>query len=166
MDVKVIVDDDELTIDLSGVNDQVSGPFNSGREAGAVSVGRMAAKFLFSSATPVNEGDFERVKIEIPDGKFLSAGPGAAYGSAGNTHASVVDTILSAFSEALPDRIPAGHHGIYGTHTITGITRRRVRVFFALMRCQAGGVPFPIPTGRDPTVLRLHGDVRDVPVEI
>ena len=76
-----------------------------------MSVGRMAAKFLFSSATPVNEGDFERVKIEIPDGKFLSAGPGAAYGSAGNTHASVVDTILSAFSEALPDRIPAGHRG-------------------------------------------------------
>ena len=34
------------------------------------------------------------------------------------------------------------------------------------MRCQAGGVPFPIPTGRDPTVLQLRGDVRDVPVEI
>ncbi len=166
VDVKVIVDDEGLTIDLSGVNDQVSGPFNSGREGGAVAVGRMAAKFLFSSATPVNEGDFERVKVEIPDGKFLSAGPDAAYGSAGNTHASVVDTILSAFSEALPDRIPAGHHGIYGTHTITGINAQTGARFLCLDAMSGGWGAFSDTDGPGPYRSTTHGDVRDVPVEI
>jgi N-methylhydantoinase B len=166
VDVKVIVDDGGLTIDLSGVNKQVLGPFNSGREGGAVAVGRMAAKFLFSSATPVNEGDFERVRIEIPDGTFLSAGPDAAYGSAGNTHASVVDTILSAFSEALPDRIPAGHHGIYGTHTITGVNEKTGARFLCLDAMSGGWGAFPDADGPGPYRSTTHGDVRDVPVEI
>lgn len=166
VDVKVIVDDGGLTIDLSGVNKQVSGPFNSGREGGAVAVGRMAAKFLFSSATPVNEGDFERVRIEIPDGTFLSAGPDAAYGSAGNTHASVVDTILSAFSEALPDRIPAGHHGIYGTHTITGVNEKTGARFLCLDAMSGGWGAFSDTDGPGPYRSTTHGDVRDVPVEI
>lgn len=166
VDVKVIVDGDGLTVDLSGVNEQVSGPFNSGREGGAVAVGRMAAKFLFSSATPVNEGDFERVRIEIPDGTFLSARPDAAYGSAGNTHASVVDTILSAFSEALPDRIPAGHHGIYGTHTITGISEETGARFLCLDAMSGGWGAFSDTDGPGPYRSTTHGDVRDVPVEI
>lgn len=166
VDVKVIVDDGGLTIDLSGVNKQVSGPFNSGREGGAVAVGRMAAKFLFSSATPVNEGDFERVRIEIPDGTFLSAGPDAAYGSAGNTHASVVDTILCAFSEALPDRIPAGHHGIYGTHTITGVNEKTGARFLCLDAMSGGWGAFSDTDGPGPYRSTTHGDVRDVPVEI
>jgi N-methylhydantoinase B len=148
------------------VSDQVSGPFNSGREGGAVAVGRMAAKFLFSSTTPVNEGDFERVKIEIPDGKFLSARPDAAHGSAGNTHASVVDTILSAFSEALPDRIPAGHHGIYGTHTITGINQETGARFLCLDAMSGGWGAFSDADGPGPYRSTTHGDVRDVPVEI
>ncbi len=166
VDIKVIVDDDGLTIDLSGVNEQVSGPFNSGREGGAVAVGRMAAKFLFSSSTPVNEGDFERVKIVIPDGTFLSARPDAAYGSAGNTHASVVDTILSAFSEALPDRIPAGHHGIYGTHTVTGINAETGVRFLCLDAMSGGWGAFSDADGPGPYRSTTHGDVRDVPVEI
>ncbi|BAT59443.1 acetophenone carboxylase delta subunit [Variibacter gotjawalensis] len=166
VDVKVIVDEDGLTIDLSDVNDQVSGPFNSGREGGAVAVGRMVAKFLFSSMSPVNEGDFERVKIVIPDGKFLSARPDAAYGSAGNTHASVVDTILSAFAEALPDRIPAGHHGIYGTHTITGVDERSGTRFLCLDAMSGGWGAFADSDGPGPYRSTTHGDVRDVPVEI
>lgn len=166
VDVKVVVDDDGLTIDLSGVNEQVSGPFNSGREGGAIAVGRMAAKFLFSSGTPVNEGDFDRVRIEIPDGTFLSARPDAAYGSAGNTHASVVDTILSAFSEALPDRIPAGHHGIYGTHTVTGINHETGARFLCLDAMSGGWGAFSDCDGPGPYRSTTHGDVRDVPVEI
>ncbi len=166
IDVSVIIEDGTLTVDLSGVSDQVAGPFNSGREGGAVAVGRMAAKFLFSSSTPVNEGDFDRVKIEIPAGKFLSAGPTAAYGSAGNTHASVVDTILSAFADALPGDVPAGHHGIYGTHTITGINEATGERFLCLDAMSGGWGAFADADGPGPYRSTTHGDVRDVPVEI
>ncbi|MEW6121934.1 MAG: hydantoinase B/oxoprolinase family protein [Pseudomonadota bacterium] len=166
VDVKVVVDADGLTIDLSGLNPQVSGPFNSGREGGAVAVGRMAAKFLFSSHVPVNEGDFNRVRIEVPDGTFLSARSDAAYGSAGNTHASVVDTILAAFADALPDDIPAGHHGIYGTHTVTGVNRETGARFLCLDAMSGGWGAFSDADGPGPYRSTTHGDVRDVPVEI
>jgi N-methylhydantoinase B len=124
----------------------------------------MAAKFLFSPTAPVNEGDFNRVKVEIPDGKFLSARPDAAYGSAGNTHATVVDTILCAFSHALPDQVPAGHHGIYGTHTITGTSE--VTGFLCLDAMSGGWGAFADADGPGPYRSTTHGDVRDVPVEI
>jgi N-methylhydantoinase B len=166
IDVRVIVEDGTLTVDLSGVNDQVSGPFNSGRDGGAVSVARMAAKFLFSPTAPVNEGDFNRLKVEIPDGKFLSARPDAAYGSAGNTHATVVDTILCAFSRALPDQVPAGHHGIYGTHTITGTSEVTGERFLCLDAMSGGWGAFADADGPGPYRSTTHGDVRDVPVEI
>jgi N-methylhydantoinase B len=166
VDVKVVVADEGITIDLSGLNGQVSGPFNSGREGGAVAVGRMAAKFLFSPLSPVNEGDFGRVRIEVPDGTFLSAGPHAAYGSAGNTHASVVDTILAAFAGALPDDIPAGHHGIYGTHTVTGINAETGARFLCLDAMSGGWGAFSDADGPGPYRSTTHGDVRDVPVEI
>lgn len=160
IDVRVIVEDGTLTVDLSGVNDQVSGPFNSGRDGGAVSVARMAAKFLFSPTAPVNEGDFNRVKVEIPDGKFLSARPDAAYGSAGNTHATVVDTILCAFSHALPDQVPAGHHGIFGTHTITGTSEVTGERFLCLDAMSGGWGAFADADG--PGAISLN-DARRCP---
>lgn len=60
VEVKVIVGDGKVTVDLSGVADQVAGPFNAGRNGGAVAGARIAFKYLFSPDTPVNEGDFSR----------------------------------------------------------------------------------------------------------
>jgi N-methylhydantoinase B len=83
----------------------------------------MAMKFMFTSSIPVNEGEFYRLEVKIPDGKFLSAGPAAAHGSGPNTQATIVDAIISAFHQAVPDMIPAGHHGIFGTHSRTATSR-------------------------------------------
>jgi N-methylhydantoinase B len=166
VNVKVVADGETLTIDFSDVSDEVSGPFNSGRDGGAVATARMALKFLLASSTPVNEGEFDNVRVEIPDGKFLSAGPQAAHGSGPNTHASVVDTILHAFHEALPDVVPAGHHGIFGTHTITGVDERTGERFLCMDAMSGGWGAFSNSDGPGPFRSTAHGDVRDVPVEI
>lgn len=164
--VKVVADGETLTIDFYDVSDQVPGPFNSGRDGGAVATARMALKFLLSSSTPVNEGEFENVRVEILDGTFLSARTDAAHGSGPNTHASVVDTILRAFHEALPDLVPAGHHGIFGTHTITGIDERTGERFLCMDAMSGGWGAFANSDGPGPFRSTAHGDVRDVPVEI
>ena len=78
----------------------------------------------------------------------------------------MVDTILSAFSEALPDRIPAGHHGIYGTHTITGINAQTGARFLCLDAMSGGWGAFSDTDGPGPYRSTTYGDVRDVPVEI
>ena len=58
----------------------MTGPFNAGRNGGAVAAARIAFKYLFTPDTPVNEGDFSRLTVEIPAGKFLSARPDAPIG--------------------------------------------------------------------------------------
>lgn len=164
--VKVIADGDTITVDFTGVSEQGPGPFNAGREGGAVATARMAMKFLFSSSTPVNEGEFERIRVEIPDGTFLSASPTVAHGSGPNTHATVVDTILRAFHQALPDVIPAGHHGIFGTHSITGVNATTGERFLCMDAMSGGWGAFSNGDGVGPYRSAVHGDVRDVPVEI
>lgn len=166
IDVSVTVADGRMTVDLSGLSDQLAGPFNAGRDGGAVAVARMAAKFLFAGATPVNEGDFQRIDVVIPDGKFLSAWPDAPVGGAGNTSATVVDTIVSALAPALAGRVPAGHHGIYGTHTITGTHATTGERFLSLDAMSGGWGAFADRDGPGPYRSMTHGDVRDVPVEV
>lgn len=165
IDVSVTIQDGQMTVDLSGLSDQLAGPFNAGRDGGAVAVARMAAKILFAGDTPVNEGDFMRVHVEIPDGKFLSARPDAPVGGAGNTSATVVDTIISALAPAMDGLVPAGHHGIYGTHTITGRLPSGER-FLSLDAMSGGWGAFANVDGPGPYRSLTHGDVRDVPVEL
>lgn len=165
IDVSVIIGDGQMTVDLSGLSDQLAGPFNAGRDGGAVAVARMAAKMLFAGDTPVNEGDFMRVHVDIPDGKFLSARPDAPVGGAGNTSATVVDTIISALAPVMVGQVPAGHHGIYGTHTITGRLPNGER-YMSLDAMSGGWGAFSTMDGPGPYRSITHGDVRDVPVEL
>ena len=56
--VKVRVDAKKIVVDFSGVAEQRAGPFNAGRNGGAVAAARIALKYLFTPGQPVNEGDF------------------------------------------------------------------------------------------------------------
>jgi N-methylhydantoinase B len=165
IDVVVTIDDDGLKIDLSGLSGQVRGPVNLSFDGGAVAFARIAAKLLLSPHAPVNEGDFDGITVVAPEGTFLSARPGAAMGQGGYSGASVADTILYALAEALPDTVPAGHHGTYGVHTITGVSRTGEN-FLCLDAMSGGWGAFSQADG--PSALRsmTHGDVRDVPVEV
>jgi N-methylhydantoinase B len=86
-------------------------------------------------------------------------------GQGGYSGASVADTILSALAGALPDTVPAGHHGTYGVHTITGINKAGER-FLCLDAMSGGWGAFSQADGPSAFRSMTHGDVRDVPVEI
>jgi N-methylhydantoinase B len=164
--VKVIVDGDRVAIDLSGLSDQVQGPLNAGFEGGAVAAVRIACKFIFSPDEPANEGAFRPIEVICPPGKLLSAHATAAMGGSGSTLPTVVDTIIRAFGRALPDRIPAAHHGTYGLHVISGkdpVTGE----FFQHMESTIGGWGAgPGFDGPGPYRSNVHGDTLEVPVEL
>ncbi len=166
VEVKVIVGDGAVTVDLSGVADQVAGPFNAGRNGGAVAGARIAFKYLFSPDTPVNEGDFSRLTVEIPDGKFLSARPDAPIGGSGAMMPTVVDTILRAMAGAFPDRVAAAHHGIYGVHTVFGMNPDTGERFHNLDTVTGGWGGSAHSDGPGPFRSAAHGDVPDISVEM
>lgn len=111
--LSVIGDDQNkrATLDFTGTDKQVAGNINC-----PLSVAAAAAFYVFRclmpSHTPACAGTFSVVDIEAPQGCLLNATYPAAV-AAGNVETStrVVDVVLGALAQAIPERIPAASHG-------------------------------------------------------
>ena len=165
LDIAVIVCGDEMTVDLSGVAPQVRGSINSGREGGAVTVARIAFMFLVAPEDPANEGSFRPLRIEVPEGTFLSARPGAAMGLYSPPLPSAIDTITRALVEAMPDKAAAGHHGNFAIHSVTGRDPKTGEVFVNIATGIGGWGAMRGQDGAGPYKTMAHGDTPDVPAE-
>ena len=132
IEVVVRVSGEEMIVDFSGVADQLRGSINSGREGGAVTAARIAFKYLATPHEPADEGAFRPLKVEIPEGKFLSARAEAPMAMYSTPLPSVIDTVMRAMVKAAPDRLAAGHHSNFGIHSVVGINRRTGERFFNL----------------------------------
>ncbi len=155
-----------ITVDFTGVSKQRPGPLNAGRNGGAVAAARIAIKYLFSSDDPVNEGDFRALRIEVPDGTFISASPESAIGSSGNMIPTVVDTILRAMADVFPERVAAAHHGTYGVHAFHGRDAVTGKPFYNLDTICGGWGATAHSDGYGPSRSNLHGDTANVPIEM
>lgn len=164
--VRVKIEGERITIDFSDVSEQRPGPFNAGRNGGAVAAARIAIKYLFSSGEPVNEGDFRALTVQIPDGKFISATGTTALGSSGNMIPTVVDTVLHALADAFPARAAAAHHGTYGVHAFHGKSQHTGRQFYNLDTICGGWGASAQMDGYGPSRSNAHGDTSNVPVEM
>jgi len=108
--VKVVVEGERMTIDLSGVSDQVRGFYNSGETAGRSSA-QVAFKCLTTALDmPINDGCFRSLKIILPSGTVVSAVKPAPMRWWMTYPMTIVDTIFKALAPAIPDRVIAGHH--------------------------------------------------------
>ena len=164
--VAIHADGERLTVDLSGLGAQMAGPSNAGRNGGAVAASRIAAKYLLTPEEPVNQGDFDRLVVEAPDGTFLTARPEAPIAGSGNTIPTVVDTILRALGEALPARARAAHHGTYGVHSMAGRLPHTGELFYNLDTATGGWGATADEDGAFPLRSNAHGDVPDIPAEM
>ena len=119
---KVTVAGSDMTIDLSGC----AGERKAGTNGRTFAGGRVAYKSLIAPHEPVNEGSFRALDVIIPEGNIMMARYPRPMTGWGTILPTVVDTILTALSPAIPDRIPAAHHAnlggqiFFGTHPETG----------------------------------------------
>ncbi|OGA20789.1 MAG: 5-oxoprolinase [Betaproteobacteria bacterium RIFCSPLOWO2_02_FULL_65_24] len=165
LDIVVRVDGDEMTVDLSGVAPQVRGSINSGREGGAVTVARIAFKYLVAPDDPPNDGSFRALHVVAPEGTFLSARPGAAMGLYSSPLPSVIDTVTKALVDAAPERAAAGHHGNFGIHTFAGRDPATGELYVNINSCIGGWGAMLGRDGSGPFKTMAHGDTLDVPFE-
>jgi N-methylhydantoinase B len=162
--VKVVIDGERMVVDFSEVNDQVPGPTNSGY-SGGLAAARVAFKNLTQGEAPVNEGSFRALDLILPEGKILNARWPAALGLWSIPLPTVIDTILKALAEALPERIPAAHKGDMGGCSIGGFRPDGRR--FLLMNIFGGGWGGrPHEDGESASVSICQGDVRSAPIEL
>jgi len=164
--VKATVDDDRLTIDLTGLPAQVLSPINSGLHGGAHTCARIAFKYLFAPDEPVNEGMFRPLTVVIPEGTIMSASDTAAMGLYNMPVPSVIDCIVRAFAGALPERVAAGHFGSHSTVQFSGFNPRTNRLFQCNDSGHGGWGGMHNMDGSGPYRTMAHGDTRIIPLEV
>ncbi len=163
--VVVRVHGDEMTVDFSGVADQVKGPINCG-PSGGIAAARVAFKALTLPSHPVDEGCFRLLKVILPPGKFLSAQPPAALGLWSIPLPTVIDTVLAAFASAVPEKIPAAHKGEMGGFALYGTNEATGQRYVCLNMMGGGWGGRPKADGPSGAVSICQGDVRNTPIEL
>jgi N-methylhydantoinase B len=137
--VRVAVEDDEMTIDLSDVSKQVRGYFNSGVTTG-YGCTQVAYKCLTSPTDyPVNDGSFRSLKSVVPAGRVVSAVRPAPMRKWMTYPMTVIDTVFKALAPAIPERVIAGHHADLMIANFHGLEQRTRQFFIAGMGPLGGG---------------------------
>lgn len=109
--VTISVADHHVSVDFTGTAKQTAGNINC-----PLSVAAAAVYYVFSclmpSYTPTCQGRFRTIDIHAPRGTLVNANRPAAV-AAGNVETStrVVDVVMGALAQAIPQQIPAASHG-------------------------------------------------------
>jgi N-methylhydantoinase B len=126
-------------VDFTGSSPQVASSMNA-VFAITYSATYYVFRCLLPEDAPANAGLMPPITVHAPEGSIVNARPPAAV-AAGNVETSqrVVDVLLRALAQAIPDRIPAASSGTMNNLTIGG-TDPRTGKPFAYYETIAGGM--------------------------
>ncbi len=164
--VRVTIDGENMTIDLSEVGAQVLGYYNCGETAG-----RSAAQVAFKCLTtptlyPINDGSFRPLTIVLPPGRVISAQKPSAMRWWMTIPMTVVDTIFKAMAQCVPELTIAGHHADLCTAMVFGLNPRTGRFFTRSAGAAGGGFGATFRgDGMSATICQNDGDTHNGPVE-
>ncbi len=137
--VRVIVEGDELTVDLTDVSQQVRGFYNSGITTG-YACSQVAYKCIASPTDyPINDGSFRSLKAIVPPGRIVSAVRPAPMRWWMTFPMTIVDTVFKALEPAIPDRVIAGHHADLLAASFYGINPKGNELFIGNFGPLGGG---------------------------
>ncbi len=129
-----------VVVDFTGTSPQVAGGINA-VEAITYSACYYVFRCLLREDVPATAGLMRPVQLIAPEGSIVNARPPAAV-AGGNVETSqrIVDVLLRALAQALPERIPAASSGTMNNLTIGGMDERSgAAVQFAYYETIAGG---------------------------
>lgn len=128
-----------VTVDFTGSDPQVQASVNA-VEAITYSACFYVFRCLLAEDVPAAAGLMRPIEVIAPEGTIVNARPPAAV-AGGNVETSqrIVDVLLRALAQAIPDRIPAAASGSMNNLTIGGIDPR-TREPFTYYETIAGGM--------------------------
>lgn len=164
--VRITVEGDEMTVDLTDVAAQVRGFYNSG-----ITTGHACAQVAFKCITsptdyPINDGSFRNLKTVVPAGRVISAVKPAPMRWWMTFPMTIVDTVFRALTPAIPDRTIAGHHADLVVGVINGVNPKNNEFYIALIGPTGGGWGAKqSQDGVSATVCINDGDTHNSPAE-
>jgi N-methylhydantoinase B len=113
-----------VTVDFTGSDPQVQASINA-VEAITYSACFYVFRCLLAEDVPAASGLMRPIEVIAPEGTIVNARPPAAV-AGGNVETSqrIVDVLLRALAQAIPDRIPAAASGTMNNLTIGGMDPR------------------------------------------
>jgi len=128
-----------VTVDFTGSDPQVEGSVNA-VEAITYSACFYVFRCLLADQVPATAGLMLPIQVIAPEGTIVNARPPAAV-AGGNVETSqrIVDVLLRALAQAIPEKIPAAASGTMNNLTIGGIDPRTGQPF-AYYETIAGGM--------------------------
>jgi N-methylhydantoinase B len=104
--------------------------------------------------------------VIIPEGNIMMARFPAPMAGWSGIVPTVVDAIVRALADAMPDRVPAGHHALLGGAVVFFGTHPKTKRRFVVQSIEGGGWGGrPSEDGESGTVSVCQGDVRNGSIE-
>ncbi|MGD9921091.1 MAG: hydantoinase B/oxoprolinase family protein [Pseudorhodoplanes sp.] len=124
--LSVTVKGEIILFDFAGTSPQVKGNINATRNATEAAV-YYSLKALLDPEVPNNQGVLNVVNIRIPEGSVLDAVFPAPVAGRAHTCQRVVDVVIGALAEALPQEVVGAANGANTTAVFAGKDPRTLR---------------------------------------
>ncbi len=135
--VCVTVDQGEVTFDFSGTDAQRPAPMNCNLTQ-TFTACVYVLKCLVDPDIPLNEGFYQPIHVIAPEGLAVNPRPPTAIVGGWEVCARLCDVLFKAFSEALPERVPAGTKAMI-CHAGFGGIDPRTGQYYCFLETLAGG---------------------------
>ncbi len=164
--VAITVSQGKVAVDFSGTAKQVIGNINCPLSVAAAGV-FYVFRCLMPQNTPACSGSFRNITLTAPKGCLLNAVFPAAV-AAGNVETStrVVDVVMGALAQAIPDKIPAASQGSMNNIAMGNRASNSTQVSWDYYETIGGGM------GAGPALHGLSGvqthmtNTRNTPIEV
>jgi N-methylhydantoinase B len=161
--VNVHIKGDSMKVDFDGSDSQTTGNVNSpwACTQGGVFYTMVG---IIDPGMALNSGAFRPIEVESREGLVTNPLPPAGVTARSQTMTKIVEAMLKAMSEIVPDRVVAGSHGQACTSSFSGIHPETGKRFGYIEIQGGGGGARPGKDGPDGQDLHL-GRFMNTPVE-
>jgi N-methylhydantoinase B len=163
--VKITVKDGEIYIDLAGSSEMSAGNINCGF-AQTISACRLAYKMIVQPHGPVTGGSFKPLHVSAPKRTTFSAEEPAACAWYFSHLGLLIDLIMKALQDAIPDMVAAAHYGDSMVIYHTGYNPRNGERYFSVEPTVGGWGALSGKDGQDCLINTVNGDFKNLPTEI
>ncbi|MDH3670897.1 MAG: hydantoinase B/oxoprolinase family protein [Gammaproteobacteria bacterium] len=161
--VRITVEGRRIQFDFAGTSKQVPGNINVTMNATQASV-CYSLKALLDPELPSNQGVLDAAEILAEKGTMLNGAFPAPVAARAHTCQRIVDVVLGALAQALPDRVVAAANGANTTAVFAGVDPRSGDGYVYLETLGGGMGARPMKDGKDGVQVHIT-NTSNLPVE-
>lgn len=163
--VTVTISGDEVTADFTGTSPEVKGPMNC-RKASTEACVYYVIKSIADPGVPPNAGSYRSIHVIAPEGSLVNSRyPRSVVHSNIITTQRIVDCLMGALLNAIPERVMAAHHGTQNLLIVGGFNSRTERLFNYVETYGGGQGALHCQDGMDGVHSHMT-NTRNAPVEV